>query len=142
MPNVNGMNFPYTPEGMRAAEEARKRIRPTEGAYKYGGRIVPGMFKGGSLPKARDGFPHGQGQFDPNRGSNIPISAPTNPGMKTNWMQRLGRSFGNVFRGGKSPFGPDVDINRMNDPNWRMPNAPSGYSYAKHGKSTGPNKML
>tara|TARA_R110002110_G_scaffold48253_1_gene144097 strand:+ start:100 stop:492 length:393 start_codon:yes stop_codon:yes gene_type:complete len=121
-----------------------KKFRSINGLvnYRYGGRNVPGMYEGRDLPKAQSlgelaEFPRMQGQFNPNVGT-IPISAPTNPGIKTNWMQRLGRSFGNIFRSKDK----DVNIDIMDDPNWRMPNAPAGYSYGKRGGSTGPNGML
>jgi hypothetical protein len=48
MPNVNGMNFPYTPEGMAAAERAKMMAKKGK-QYKTGGTPKP-KYNGGGAP--------------------------------------------------------------------------------------------
>ena len=129
-------------------------------AYKYGGKTVPGMYKGSDLPKAQSNLDWKQlfenskgniqgigpaGQRFPTPVDNTKVvPAPTNPGQKTNWFERMGRRIGNIFRSDDK----DVNIWRKPIKNWIAPPAPDGTAYGKRGGSlkrggsTGPNGML
>jgi len=113
MPNVNGMNFPYTPEGMAAAERAKmmaKKGKQIRDYKKTGGTPEPFKYNGGGAPVIN------------HMGMTVPGMTYDTPQMKTGGnpvdkIKKIGTTIKNIFNKKKTNVNKnvidDIDVSKI-----------------------------